>query len=412
MTKVKKLSLKEVVGQGYKKYWNFKGRYRVVKGSRASKKSKTTALNFIYRIMKYENSNLLVVRKTYRTLKDSCFTELKWAVNRLGVEHLWKFTESPLEMVYVPTGQRIYFRGLDDPLKVTSITVSIGCLCWLWIEEAYEISKESDFDMLQESIRGQVPNGLFKQMTITFNPWSERHWLKRRFFDVVDGDILAITTNYLCNEWLDESDRKMFSDMKKNNPDRYEVAGLGNWGVVGHVVFRNYRVADLSQNMMRFDNIRLGMDFGWNDPTAVIKIHLDKNAKKIYVIDEIYRQELKDSELLKMAKEFCGNNYVTCDCAEPKIINLLASNNVRAVPCVKGADSIMRGIRYLQDFEIIIDNKCKNFIDEISMYRFDEDKFGNLLERPVDENNHLLDALRYAVESEMLRAEVRATNRI
>jgi len=128
-----KIYLPDVVGKGYKQFWEFKGRYRVVKGSRASKKSKTTALWFITNMIKYPGSNILVVRKTFRTLKDSCFTELKWAINRLGVQAYWKITESPLEMMYTPTGQKIYFRGLDDPLKVTSITVDVGSLCWMWI---------------------------------------------------------------------------------------------------------------------------------------------------------------------------------------------------------------------------------------------------------------------------------------
>ena len=142
------IHLPSVIGRGYGTFWRFKGRYRACKGSRASKKSKTTALWFIYMMMKHPEANTLVVRKTYRTLKDSCFTELKWAAKRLKVEHLWQFKESPLEAEYLKTGQKIYFRGLDDPLKVTSITVDNGVLCWMWIEEAYEVMKEEDFDML------------------------------------------------------------------------------------------------------------------------------------------------------------------------------------------------------------------------------------------------------------------------
>ena len=168
--KSKKVKLPELVGKGYKDFWNFKGRYRVCKGSRASKKSKTTALFFIYSMMKYSGANLLVVRKVYRKLKDSCFTDLKWAINRLQVSKYWAIKESPLEITYLPTGQKILFRGLDDPLKVTSITVETGSLCWAWIEEAYEISKESDFNMLDESIRGRIEEPLYKQITLTFNP--------------------------------------------------------------------------------------------------------------------------------------------------------------------------------------------------------------------------------------------------
>lgn len=165
-----KIYLPDIVGKGYGTFWNFKGRYRVVKGSRASKKSTTTAMNLIYRIMKYRDSNALVVRKTYRTLKDSTFNQLKWAIHRLGVDKYWKATVSPLELTYLPTGQKILFRGMDDPLKITSVTVDKGYLCFLWIEEAYEIMEESAFDTLDESIRGRVPPPLFKQITLSFNP--------------------------------------------------------------------------------------------------------------------------------------------------------------------------------------------------------------------------------------------------
>ena len=193
----KQIFLPDYVGKGYGTFWRWRGRYRVCKGSRASKKSKTTALWYIVNLMKYPDANLLVVRKVFRTLKDSCFTELKWAINRLGVAEFWEIKESPLEMTYLPTGQKIYFRGLDDPLKVTSITVEHGSLCWMWIEEAYEIGNEDDFNMLDESIRGAIPaeTGLFKQITLTFNPWNEHHWIKARFFDNPDDETLAMTTN-------------------------------------------------------------------------------------------------------------------------------------------------------------------------------------------------------------------------
>lgn len=177
----RKIYLPDIIGQGYGAFWRWKGRYRVVKGSRASKKSKTAALWFIYSMMKYPEANLLVARKVYRTLQNSCYSDLCWAIHRLGVDRYWRATKSPLEIQYKPTGQKILFIGLDDPLKVTSISVPKGVLCWLWIEEAYEITNETDFDRLDESIRGQLPPGLFTQVTLTFNPWSEKHWLKKRF---------------------------------------------------------------------------------------------------------------------------------------------------------------------------------------------------------------------------------------
>lgn len=179
-----KLSLQEVVGGGYAEFWNTKKTYVVCKGSRASKKSKTTALWHIYNIMKYPLANALIVRKTERTLRNSCFSDLLWAIDRLGVNKYWKSTVNPLELTYIPTGQKILFRGLDDSFKITSITVPYGVLNFLWIEEAYEINKEDDFDRLDESIRGLLPEGYFKRVTITLNPWSDKHWIKKRFFDM------------------------------------------------------------------------------------------------------------------------------------------------------------------------------------------------------------------------------------
>lgn len=233
-----KFDLPEIIGGGYGNYWRFTGRYRVVKGSRASKKSKTTALWFICNLMKYPLANALCVRQTFNTLQDSCWADLHWAAARLGVTHLWEFTVSPLKATYKPTGQVVLFRGLDDPLRLASVTVSVGVLCWAWLEEAYEIPTEADFDMIDDVIRGQMPEGYFKQLTLTFNPWSHTTWIKKRFFDhAPDPDILAMTTNYMCNEWLDEADHRRFERMKEENPDRYRVAGLGDWGVTGNTIF-------------------------------------------------------------------------------------------------------------------------------------------------------------------------------
>ena len=395
--------LPDLIGGGYKKFWNFKGRYRVVKGSRASKKSKTTALWYIYNIMKYKNANLLVVRKTYRTLKDSCYTELKWAIHRLGVDAFFSCTQSPLEITYIPTGQKIYFRGLDDPLKVTSITVDVGYLCWMWLEEAYEINSESDFDMLDESIRGNVSDDLFKQITITFNPWNDRHWLKKKFFDVKDDNILALTTNYKCNEWLDEADLKVFETMKKNNPRRYQVAGLGNWGVVDGLVYENWKEQDFNiDDIKNKDTISVfGMDFGYtNDPSALFCGILDLKAKKLWVFDEIYKKGLSNKDIYDNVVEMgFVKEQIIADSAEPKSIDELKYYGIRRIQgAKKGKDSINNGIQWIQDLEIIIHPRCVNFLTEISNYQWDTDKFGNKINKPIDCFNHLMDAMRYALE--------------
>ena len=189
MLTTSKLKMSEIVGNGYDDFWNCKTRYRILKGGKASKKSTTTALNFICRIMQMKDSNLLVVRQIMNTHRDSTFAQLQWAQGVLGVSSLWKNTVSPMEMTYLPTGQKIIFRGFDDVLKLASTTVSKGYLNFVWIEEGYEIAHEEDFDKLDLSVpRGNMPPHLFKQTTITFNPWSETHWLKKRFFDTENPD--------------------------------------------------------------------------------------------------------------------------------------------------------------------------------------------------------------------------------
>ncbi len=399
--KTKTIRLPEIVGRGYKSYWNFRGRYAVCKGSRASKKSKTTALRIIYNMMKYDQSNTLVVRKTYRTLKDSCFTDLKWATKRLEVENLWEFKYSPLEATYLRTGQKILFRGLDDPLKVTSITVEYGYLCWAWLEESYEITSEKDFDTLDESIRGELPPHLWKQWMITFNPWNEHHWLKKRFFDAEnDPDILAITTNYKCNEWLDDADLRLFENMKKNNPRRYQVAGLGNWGIVEGLVYENWKEEEFTLDQVIDCESVNGIDFGYtNDPAAVFIGFIDTEHKKLYVWDEIYKKGLSNKRLYE---EIESSHYqkksFTADCAEPKSIDELRGYGLRVEKSQKGKDSITHGIQYIQDFEIIIHPRCVNFITEIGNYTWDEDRLGNKINRPIDDFNHLMDSMRYAVE--------------
>lgn len=416
-----KIWLPDLVGKGYRDFWMFRGRYRVVKGSRASKKSKTTALWFIYHLMKHPQSNLLVVRKVFRTLKDSCFTELKWAIKRLQVEEFWKVTESPLEMTYIPTGQKIYFRGLDDPLKITSIAVEVGFLTWLWIEEAYEVMSEADFDTLDESIRGEVPDGLFKQITLTFNPWNEKHWVKRRFFDICDADVLAKTTNYMCNEWLDDADRKVFETMKQNNPRRFNVAGLGNWGIVEGVIYENweekpfvllskaqYQAMEVApNNAVIKDNLKFafGLDFGYtNDPSAFVGVAVDEPNKTIYVFDEMYKKALTNRMIHNEIRSMgYAKERITADSAEPKSITELRElglTNIRGAR--KGKDSVNNGIQYIQGYKIIVHPRCVNFLTEISNYTWEKDKFDKAINKPIDDFNHLMDALRYALEDIIL----------
>ena len=418
MSKYVKINLPQIVGKGYKSFWNFKGRYKVVKGSRASKKSKTTALWIIYNMMKYKNANTLVVRKVFRTLKDSCYSDLRWAINRFQVQDYWELKESPLEMTYKPNGQKILFRGFDDPLKITSISVPVGQLCWCWVEEAYELTDETAFNMLDESIRGIVEEPLFKQIILTFNPWNERHWLKGRFFDKEDENILALTTNYLCNEWLDDADKKLFGDMKKNNPRRYQVAGLGNWGIVDGLVYENWQELEFDWreilNKRQKAKAVFGLDFGYtNDPAAFFCAILDQEQKEIYVFDEIYQKGMQNTAIYSNIEKLgFKKEIIVADSAEPKSIDHLKGLGLyRIKASKKGKDSINAGIQFIQDFKIFIHPRCVNFLTEISNYAWDKDKFGKAVNKPIDDFNHLMDAMRYALEDYMRNNTVRTIDR-
>ena len=400
------VSLQSIVGGGYKEFWNTKKTYVVCKGSRGSKKSKTSALWHIYNIMKYPLANALVVRKVERTLRNSAFSDLQWAIQKLGVDAYWKRTTSPLELTYIPTGQKILFRGLDSPLKLTSISVPTGVLNFLWLEEAYEIMKEEEFDMLDESIRGQLPEGYFKRVTITFNPWSERHWIKGRFFDEPADNVLSMTTTYKCNEWLSDTDRKLFEDMKVRNPRRYRTAALGDWGIVDGLIYENWREESFNHTSEKFQREHpeivsaFGLDFGYtNDPSTLFCGLLDLKAKQLFVFDELYEKGLSNKRIAARITEMgYSKERITADSAEPKSIDELKGMGLRVHGAAKGKDSIQNGIQWIQDLEIIIHPRCVNFLTEISNYTWDTDKFGVKLNTPIDDFNHLMDAMRYALE--------------
>lgn len=399
---MEEIYLPAVVGGGYGDFWHFKGRYRVVKGSRASKKSKTAALNFIWRLVQLPETNLLVVRKTYRSLRDSCYAELCWAINRLGLTAAWQCREEPLELTYLPMGQKIFFRGLDDPQKITSIVARVGSICFLWLEEAFEVNREEDFAILDESIRGEAP---FKQLTLTFNPWNERHWLKKRFFDCgPDPEILAKTVDYRCNEFLDAADLRVFANMARQNPRRYRVAGLGEWGVSEGLIFENWREADFDwRELAARPGVRpvFGLDFGYvNDETALFCGLAEAAERRLYVFDEIYQRGMSNEQIFaEINRRGYAKESIRADSAEPKSIDRLWELGLRRIkPARKGPDSVRHGIDFLQDFEIVVAPRCRSFLAEIAAYCWQVDKEGRMLNVPVDRNNHLMDAMRYAIE--------------
>ncbi len=402
------LDLQSKVGGGYNQFWHNKNFYRVIKGSRGSKKSKTAAINFIYRIMKYNWANLLVVRRFSNTNKQSTYTDLKWATNQLGVSHLFRFNESMPEITYKPTGQKILFRGLDDPLKITSITVDVGILCWAWFEEAYQIESYDKFSTVVESIRGSYDSpDFFKQITVTFNPWSERHWLKSTFFDEETklNNVYSNTTTYKLNEWLDQVDIDRFEDLYIKNPRRAKIVCDGDWGVAEGLVFTNFKVEgfDWLRIFKRTQEKTHGMDFGFsNDPTTIVSTVVDLENMKLYIYDEHYEKGMLTDDIKNL---IIAKGLEKVDIAADygsggdRLIAELRSKGIKGIRrALKGANTILPGIQFIQGFEVIIHPSCVNAIEEFNTYTFEQDKEGKWLNKPIDKNNHIIDALRYSLE--------------
>ena len=400
------VQLDKIVGGGYNQFFNNKNFYRVVKGSRGSKKSKTTAINFIYRIMEYNWANLLVVRRFSNTNKQSTYTDLRWATNRLGVKHLFKFNDSLPEITYKPTGQKILFRGLDDPLKITSITVENGILCWAWFEEAYQIETFDKFSTVVESIRGSIDDSeFFKQITVTFNPWSERHWLKPTFFDEDTklNNTFSYTTTYRVNEWLDEVDIARYEDLYRTNPRRARIVCDGDWGVAEGLVFENFEVKEFDwvKKLKEKQVVAHGSDFGFTqDPTTLISTIVDLKNKELWIYDEHYQRGMLTDEIYQMyLDKGLKNAKIIADSAEKRLITEIKRKGISNLkPSIKGQGSIMQGVQFIQGFKIYVHPTCEHTIEELNTYTFDQDKDGNWLNKPIDANNHLMDALRYSLE--------------
>lgn len=409
--------LPDKIGCGYGTMWRSKCRYIAIKGSRRSKKSKTQAQKLIYQIVKYPLANALVVRRFYTTLRDSCFAELKWAIHNLGLDEYFRCKESPLEITYIPTGQKIFFRGLDDALKITSITVEIGALCFLWIEEAFELEEEEEFNKLEESLLGDCPEGHFKQITLTFNPWSESTWIKTRFFDIEDPNVLAITTNYTCNEWLSDDDREVFERMRIERPERYRVSGLGEWGVDGAVYFEEFDSAvhviepfAIPDHWLIYRSIDYGLD-----ALACLYIAVDTQGCA-YVVGEVYAHNLIISEAAEAIRkaEIREQEYITY--APPDLWARMKNNGVtvaeefhkNGVALTKSSNQRIPGwlqvhewLKVLTDVDGVgqtarlkIFSSCRNLIRCISAIKADKRDCNDVATDP-HELTHINDALRY-----------------
>lgn len=359
--------------------------------------------------MQYDWANLLVIRRYSNTNRQSTYSDLRWAISRLHADHLFKCNSGLPEITYMPTGQKIIFRGMDNPLKITSVSVTHGNLSFVWFEEAYEIENADKFETVVESIRGTNPSpDFFKQITITFNPWSDRSWLKKKFWDSQTRykDVFAQTTTFRCNEWLGEDDKQRYLDLYRTNPRRAKIVCDGEWGVAEGLVFENFAVEDfdVAAVIKDADDICHGLDFGYtHDPTAFSEFCINNETKDIYIYNELYQQGMLTDDIFKwLSQNGYLNSDICADSAEKRLIDELKNKGIRRLhPSMKGPDSIRAGIDFLQGFKIHVLPKCKHTIEELNLYSFDRDKDGNWLNRPIDANNHIIDAIRYGAEKQI-----------
>lgn len=401
-----------LINPEYLPHLNNLARTQIFYGGSGSGKSVFLAQRVVYDVMN-GGRNYLVCRQVGRTLRGSVFTEITRIIGEWGVGHLFSVNKSDMLITCV-NGYQVIFAGLDDVEKLKSLRPAVGVITDVWVEEATETDREAIKQLYIRQRGGSDTTP--KRLTLSFNPIMQEHWIYKEYFEgravtddyqgaYQDEPLTIKKTWHIHNRFLTEADRKRL----ENEPDEYfrNVYTFGNWGVLGDVIFRNWKEADLSEMRDQFTNRRNGLDFGFSsDPAAGLVSHYDRTRKTIYIFDELYQTGLTNDRLAGELKSLLGTDYLVCDSAEPKSIAELRGYGINALPARKGKDSVLYGIQWLQQQEIIVDRKCVNMISELRQYQWKKDAGGNSLRQPVDKKNHLIDALRYAYEDESRNQDV------
>jgi phage terminase large subunit len=353
------------------------------------------------------NRNYLVIRNTANTLRTSVFNEIKKVISNWNLEKLFKINKTEMTITCI-TGYQILFRGLDDAEKLKSIIPEKGVITDILIEEATE-TKRDDVKQLYKRLRGK--SKVLKRLTMAFNPIIRTHWIFKEYFkNWVEGEfeyhddrLSILKTTYKDNRFLEQDD----IDELENEQDPYyrEVYTLGNWGILGDLIFTNWKIEDLTQIKNTFGTYYNGLDFGFsNDPSAAGRQAI--KGKNLYILQELlYEKELTNDVIASKLKPAIGKEYIRCDSSEPKSIAELRGYGIEALAARKGPGSVNFGIQYLKQFNIIIDRKCQNAINEIQLYQWKKDKDGNVINVPVDRNNHFMDQVRYALNDRIFEKE-------
>lgn len=389
-----------VHNDAYLSYIDAPHRTQIFFGGSSSGKSVFLAQRAVVDLLR-GGRNYLICRAVQRTIRRSVYNEITKIITAWGLGEYFTINKSEM-IITCDNGYQIMFAGMDDVEKLKSMTPEIGVITDVWVEEATETDYES-VKQLYKRQRGKSDKP--KRMILSFNPILKTHWIFTNYFKgwlddtrkMETDDLLILKTTYKDNKFLTEDDRR---DLE-NEADQYfyNVYTLGNWGTLGDVIFTNWVVEDLSDR--QFSTFNNGLDFGFaSDPAAVIKTSRNAAKKEIYITDELYERGLTNDILAAETIKLIGREIIYCDSAEPKSIAEMKQYGVSALPTEKGKDSVVHGIQWLQQHKIIIDKRCVNTITEFQQYQWKKDKDGNSIRQPVDKNNHLIDALRYAYSRE------------
>lgn len=381
-------------------------RYIVMKGSAGSGKSVDTAQHYILRLMSDPGRNLLCVRKSDVTNRDSTFAELQGAIFRMFGEDYkkyWYINSSDMRLECIANHNQIFFRGVNDEKqreKLKSIAVKRGKLTDVWIEEATELT-QSDFEIIDDRLRGELPKGQFYQIRLTFNPVSSSHWIKKHFFDRADSDVFTHHSTYKDNRFIDDAYYWRMERRKEVDPDGYRIYGLGEWGEVGGLILTNYVIEDFDTSPERFDYMVNSQDFGYNHADCIGEVGFKDG--ELYLCREIYEFEKDTGELIELADKRGFNKSLTmwCDSAEPDRIKMWRKAGYKARGVKKEPNSVRAQIDYLKLHKIHIHPSCINTIKEIQQWKWKKnEKTNEYLDEPVNFFDDAMAMLRYSIEEE------------
>ena len=400
------MDIKIQANPGFRAVNQSRKRYIVEKGSAGSGKSVDAAQEYILRMMRDKGRNLVAMRKSDITNRDSTFAELTGAIYRMFGDKAglyWAINMSPLKLTCKANGNQIIFRGMNDDKqreKLKSITFQRGKLTDVWLEEATEFT-QADFEIIDDRLRGELPPGQFYQIRMTFNPVNKNHWIKKAFFDIPDPNVLTHHSTYLGNRFIDDAYKARMERRKLVDPEGYQIYGLGEWGEIGGLILHNWEPKEVSQNLNDYDDVAIGQDFGFNHANAILLLGIKDDD--IYILREIYVFEKDTAEIIQLAKDadIPVKKQMWCDSAEPDRIKMWQKAGFRARGVDKGGSSgsVKAQIDYLKQRRIFVHPHCVNTIKELQQWKWKKDeKSGEYLDEPVPFQDDAMAALRYGVE--------------